>query len=96
MEAARAIGTKPKILLLDEPTAGMSPVDRRELLHRVRQWADAGVAVIVVEHQLGALAEVADCLVALDHGVVIADGSPEQVLASPLVVRALMSMEPSD
>jgi branched-chain amino acid transport system permease protein len=94
LEMARALGARPRLLLLDEPTAGMNPVDRRELLRTVRRWADAGTTVLVVEHQLGALAEVADRLVALDHGTVIADGVPREVLASPRVVRALMSLEP--
>ena len=94
LETARALGARPRLLLLDEPTAGMNPVDRRELLRTVRRWADGGTTVIVVEHQLGALAEVADRLIALDHGTVIADGPPREVLASPQVVSALMSMEP--
>ena len=94
LEMARALGVRPRLLLLDEPTAGMNPVDRRELLRQVRGWADAGTTVVIVEHQLGALAEVADRLVALDHGTVIADGPPAAVLASPAVVSALMSMEP--
>jgi len=94
LEMARALGACPRLLLLDEPTAGMNPVDRRELLRKVRDWVDAGTTAIVVEHQLGALAEIADRLIALDHGTVIADGAPREVLAAPQVVSALMSMEP--
>jgi branched-chain amino acid transport system permease protein len=94
LEMARALGIRPRLLLLDEPTAGMNPVDRRQLLRQVRAWADAGTTVVIVEHQLGALAEVADRLIALDHGTVIADGPPAAVLGSPGVVGALMSMEP--
>ena len=95
LEMARALGARPRLLLLDEPTAGMNPVDRRELLRQVRAVADAGTTVVIVEHQLGALAEVADRLIALDHGIVIADGPPAAVLAAPEVVSALMSMEPN-
>lgn len=93
LEMLRAVGIGPRLLLLDEPTAGMNPVDRRQLLHRIRQWADAGTTVIIVEHQLGALAEVADRLVALDHGVVIADGLPAQVLASDDIISRLINID---
>jgi len=93
LEMLRAMGSGPRLLLLDEPTAGMNPVDRRQLLQRIRHWADAGSTVLVVEHQLGALAEIADRLIALDHGVVIADGTPQEVLASPGVISRLISIE---
>ena len=93
LEIARALAAQPRLLLLDEPTAGMNPVDKRELLAQVREIASSGVTVIVIEHELGALATVADRLIALDHGVVLADGRPDEVLASPNVVDALVSFE---
>jgi ABC-type branched-subunit amino acid transport system ATPase component len=71
----------------------MNPVDRRQLLGQIRQWADVGTTVIIVEHQLGALAEIADRLVALDRGVVVADGLPAQVLASEDIIRRLIQIE---
>lgn len=94
LEISRALAAQPRLLLLDEPTAGMNPVDRRELLSKVREWAEGGVTVLVVEHQLGALAEIADRLVAFDHGTVIATGTPKEVLESAEVLASLMSVEP--
>jgi len=91
LETARALATDPRLLLLDEPTAGMNPVDKREFLEQIRELASAGLTVIVIEHELGALAAVADRLIALDHGIVVADGRPEEVLAVPDVIDSLMS-----
>ncbi len=93
LELARAIGTRPRLLLLDEPSAGMNPVDRRELLGQIRKWADDGTTTIIVEHQLGALAAVADRLIALDRGAIISDGHPTSVLADDHVVHRMMGVK---
>jgi branched-chain amino acid transport system permease protein len=95
LEMARARAVQPRLLLLDEPTAGMNPVDRDQLLSQARAWADQGCTVLLVEHQLAAIARVVDRLIALDHGVIIADAPPDEALSSTRVLEALTNLEPT-
>jgi branched-chain amino acid transport system permease protein len=88
VEIARALARAPRLLLLDEPTAGMSPAEREEVFARVAAVAATGVAVVVVEHDVATMRAVCQRLLVLDFGQVIADGDPDPVLADKEVIRA--------
>jgi len=86
---ARSVASKPSVLLLDEPAAGLDPDDTRELSRLLRRLADEmGLAIIVVEHDISLVNEVCDHAVVLDRGKVIGTGTPAAVLGTPAVVRA--------
>ena len=91
LEIARATATNPKLLLLDEPAAGMNPnetLEIAELIGKLR--TDGGYTILVIEHDMHVVEGISDRVVALDHGVKIAEGSFEQVATDPKVVEAYM------
>jgi branched-chain amino acid transport system ATP-binding protein len=95
LEIARAIATGPSVLLLDEPAAGMNPTETHEvteLIGRLRDERD--VAILVIEHDMHVVAGCSDRVVALDHGVKIAEGGFDQVASHPAVVEAYMGHDP--
>jgi branched-chain amino acid transport system ATP-binding protein len=95
LEIARALATKPRMLLLDEPAAGMNPAETHEiteLIGRLRDERD--VAILVIEHDMHVVAGCSDRVVALDHGVKIAEGDFDQVANHPAVVEAYMGRDP--
>ena len=95
LEIARALATKPRLLLLDEPAAGMNPAETHEiteLIGRLRDERD--VAILVIEHDMHVVAGCSDRVVALDHGVKIAEGDFDQVANHPAVVEAYMGRDP--
>jgi len=91
LEIARAMATQPKLLLLDEPVAGMNPVESAELtglIGRLREeW---GFTIVVIEHDMEVVREVSDRVIVLDHGVMIADGDYEEVSSDPRVIEAYL------
>ena len=95
LEIARALATRPRLLLLDEPAAGMNPAETHEiteLIGRLRE--ERGVAILVIEHDMHVVAGVSDRVIALDHGVKIAEGSFNQVANHPAVVEAYLGRDP--
>ncbi len=91
LEIARATATEPRILLLDEPAAGMNPKETHEITELIGQLrTDAGYTILVIEHDMHVVEGISDRVVALDHGVKIAEGSFEQVATSPRVVEAYL------
>ena len=95
LEIARALATRPRLLLLDEPAAGMNPAETHEiteLIGRLRE--ERGVAILVIEHDMHVVAGVSDRVIALDHGVKIAEGSFDQVASHPAVVEAYLGRDP--
>jgi ABC-type branched-subunit amino acid transport system ATPase component len=91
LEIARATGTSPRLLLLDEPAAGMNPVETHEITELIgRLRADGGYTILVIEHDMHVVEGISDRVVALDHGVKIAEGSFEQVATDPQVVEAYL------
>ena len=88
---ARAVATRPSVLLLDEPAAGLGEIESRELAHLVRRLADEwGIGVLLVEHDMNFVMSVCDHVVVLDFGKQISAGTPEQVQGDPLVVEAYL------
>jgi ABC-type branched-subunit amino acid transport system ATPase component len=91
LEIARAMATEPKILLLDEPAAGMNPVETHEITELIAKLRDeGGYTILVIEHDMHVVEGISDRVVALDHGVKIAEGSFEAVATDPRVVEAYL------
>jgi branched-chain amino acid transport system ATP-binding protein len=91
LEIARATATRPRILLLDEPAAGMNPVETHEITELIGKLRDdGGYTILLIEHDMHVVEGISDRVVALDHGVKIAEGSFEQVATNPRVVEAYL------
>jgi branched-chain amino acid transport system permease protein len=88
VEIARAVVSGPRVLLLDEPTAGMNPTEREEVFDMIRALRSAGLAIIVVEHDVDMMRKTCDRLMVLDHGRVLAEGDPDDVLKEEEVIAA--------
>jgi branched-chain amino acid transport system ATP-binding protein len=90
LEIARALGTRPQLLLLDEPAAGTNPAEKRQLEVLIRKIADSGVSVLLIEHDMRLVMSVAAHVVVLNFGQVIATGRPEEVQRDAKVVEAYL------
>ncbi len=91
LEIARATATNPRMLLLDEPAAGMNPKETQEITDLIAKLrTDAGYTILVIEHDMHVVEGISDRVVALDHGIKIAEGSFEQVATSPQVIEAYL------
>jgi branched-chain amino acid transport system ATP-binding protein len=90
LEIARALGTRPGAILLDEPAAGTNPVEKRELAALIQQVNADGVGVLLIEHDMKLVMSVAHRIVVLNFGRKIAEGSPEQIQRDPAVVAAYL------
>ncbi len=97
LEIARATAAQPKLLLLDEPAAGMNPVETQEmteLIGRLRE--EGGYTILVIEHDMHVVEGISDRVVALDHGLKIAEGSFDEVATDPRVVEAYLGTSASE
>ena len=93
VELARALCTKPKVLLLDEVMAALNPVEMDEIVALVRELRDDGLTVIIVEHHMRAIMSVCDRILVLNFGQLIAEGTPAEIARHPKVVEAYLGRE---
>ena len=93
LEIARALATRPKLFMLDEPAAGLNPAEVEFLLERLTQIARRGVTLLVVEHNMDLVMNVAERVFVMDHGEPLFEGTPRAVQANPAVVAAYLGGE---
>ena len=90
LEIARALATEPKLLLLDEPAAGMNPTEAESIMELLRKLRETGITVLLVEHAMNVVMNICSDIVVLDKGKIIATGAPEEILSNQVVIDAYL------
>jgi branched-chain amino acid transport system permease protein len=90
VEISRALASRPKVLLLDEPTAGMNPAETLELAEQIKSLHELGLTILIIEHKLDVVTKLADRVIVLDHGDKIAEGLPDEVRRNEQVLTAYL------
>ncbi|MDR1136756.1 MAG: ABC transporter ATP-binding protein [Synergistaceae bacterium] len=94
LEIVRALATNPKVLLLDEPAAGMNPSETAELMRTIRDVRDRfGVAIVLIEHDMSLVMCVCERILVLNYGLIIAQGSPDEIRNNPTVIEAYLGSQ---
>ena len=93
VEIARAIATDAKLILLDEPAAGMNPQESEELMNFIKDLRGRGYTVVLIEHDMSVVMRISDRIYVLDHGKLIASGKPTEIASNPEVIRAYLGGE---
>jgi branched-chain amino acid transport system ATP-binding protein len=93
LEIARALALNPRLLLLDEPSAGLRYEESEELMGFIRQVRNRGIGVLLIEHNMQVVMDLCGRIVVLDHGCKIAEGSPEEIHSNPQVIQAYLGKE---
>ncbi|WP_028575850.1 ABC transporter ATP-binding protein [Desulfonatronovibrio hydrogenovorans] len=96
LEIARSLATEPRLLLLDEPAAGMNPKETRALTELIHRISDLGITVILIEHDMKLVMTICKRLVVLDHGIKIAQGGPREIRENPKVIEAYLGRGAAD
>ncbi|CAB3802665.1 ABC transporter permease subunit [Paraburkholderia fynbosensis] len=96
LEIARALASSPRLLLLDEPAAGMNPTEKLALMELIRRIRDHGVTVLLIEHDMMLVMGVSDRIIVMDHGVVLAEGEPAAIRTDPRVIDAYLGTAEKD
>ena len=93
LEIARALALKPRLLLLDEPSAGLRFEESAQLMELIREVRDQGISVLLIKHNMHVVMDFCNGIVVLDHGSKIAEGSPEEIRSNPQVIQAYLGKE---
>ena len=91
LEIVRALATRPKLLLLDEPAAGMNPSETSELMENIKRIRDTfEIAILLIEHDMNLVMGICEGIAVLNYGKIIAKGTPEQIKSNPVVIEAYL------
>lgn len=90
LEMARTVATEPRLILLDEPTAGMNPQETTEMMGLIKKLQELGKTIILIEHDMKVVMGISEDIIVLDHGVKIAEGPPEDIRRNPMVIEAYL------
>jgi branched-chain amino acid transport system ATP-binding protein len=93
LEIARALSLKPKMLLLDEPMAGVNPTMRQKLMQLIRKLKDDGMTIMIIEHDMNTIMNLCDTIIVLDYGKEIAVGTPEEIQNNQRVIEAYLGVK---